>query len=163
MVLAEQDDPGDGGRTEAVPHLVHGGIEGVAAGAAIEGQDELDGRRGRPRLATATPTRVRPSRPDHRHGRADQLLTAARIDPVSDGRPGQRVRPGRPGEVVEAQPEDDGAPDTARSPHPARHPVDQCDDDGVDVLGGRSMTGRAPAANRSSGDVDPVAPGADHD
>src|SRR5207253_1781299 len=46
----------------------------------------------------------------------------------------QRVRPRRPGEVVEPQPEHDRAPDPVRGPHPARDPIDQAQDDGVDAL-----------------------------
>ena len=45
--------------------------------------------------------------------------------------------PGRPAEVVEAQPQRDGPPGPPRRPHPARHPIDQPGQYGVE--GGRRL------------------------
>ena len=52
---------------------------------------------------------------------------ASRIVVGVRGRAGQRVRPGRPGEVVEPQPQHDGAADAVGGPHAPGHPVDQPD------------------------------------
>ena len=55
---------------------------------------------------------------------ASSSRAAARIAAVSAVACGERVRAGGPGEVVEAQPQHDGAPHPVRRAQPARHPVD---------------------------------------
>ena len=63
---------------------------------------------------------------DQRRGDREQP-SCGRQDLVrARGRMRQRVRAARPGEVVEAQTEHDGAADSTRSSHPARDAVDEC-------------------------------------
>ena len=77
------------------------------------------------------------------------------------GRPAQRGRAGGPGEVVEAQPEHDGAPDPAGRPHPAGDPVDQAGEHRVEFVGRPRSAGPARAATRSSCAAGRPGPGAD--
>ena len=80
------------------------------------------------RLATAMPTSVRPwarisgaASARRRPGHFEDGVGAV-------GRPGQRVGPGDPGEVVEAEAQHDGAADPVGGPQPAGDPVDEADE-----------------------------------
>ena len=64
--------------------------------------------------------------------------------------PRQRVRPGGPGEVVEAQAQHDGPADPVGGAHAAGDPLDQPDQGGVEALGATGSAGRGRAASRST-------------
>ena len=65
-------------------------------------------------------------------------------------RPRHGVRARRPGEVVEADAQHDGAPDPAGRSHAAGDAIDHADQDRVDLRRATSPSGPGPAANRSS-------------
>ena len=109
-VAAEQDGPRDGLRAEAVADLVEGGVERVAR---VERERELDGAR-----VVEVGDRDADERQalplDHRHRRDEQLARRGEDRVRLRGRARQRVRAGRPREVVEAQAQDDRAADAVR-------------------------------------------------
>ncbi len=88
---------------------------------------------------------------DQRHGRR-RAATAPRRGSVwvCGGGLRQRVRAGRPGEVVEAQPQHDRAAHAVGGAHPPGDAVDQRDQRGVDRVRRSAGRGRARAASRSS-------------
>ena len=94
---------------------------------------------------------------DHRPGLGEEVLRRGQDGLGVGGGLGQRVRAGRPGEVVEAEPEHHGAPHPVGGPHAPGHPVDQGGQDGDDLLGRA-----APPAERTLR-ADRAAAAADHD
>src|SRR5437588_10895400 len=136
-VTPEEDGPGHGGGAEAGPDVVEGEVEAAAASgalAALEGQDQLDG---------AVIVEVGHGDADHREApgpderAGDGQEGAGRLEHGGGAisGPGQRVGAGHPGEIVEAQPEHDGAPGPAGAAQPAGDPVDEADENGVDGVG----------------------------
>ena len=106
--------------------LVERGVEGVAA--TVERQRELDGavvvevadRDADQREAPALDQSAWPSPAAPARWRGSSAVCAVGV--------GQRVRPGGAGEVVEAQPQHDGAADPPGGAQPAGHPVDEPDE-----------------------------------
>ena len=111
LVAAEQHGAGDRRRPEAVAHVVERGVERLGA-PAVERQRELDRavvvevgeRDADEREALAL---------DQRHRRGEQVPRRGEDRLGLGRRLGQRVRARRAGEVVEAQPQHDGAADPA--------------------------------------------------
>ena len=87
---------------------------------------------------------------DHRRRRGEQFLRRCEDRVRLRRRLVERVRPRRAREVVEAQPQDDRAPDPPRRPQPARDPVDEPDQRRVELVG---EVGRRPSAR-----CDPIEP-----
>ena len=148
-------------RAEAIADLVDRRVEREAA-RPVERQDELD-------LLDAL--EVRDGDADeasaHAAGSSARSLRGApgrwRGRPASRGRPRKRVGPGRAREVVEAKPQDDGAPDPPRTTHPPRDAVDEPGQRRVDLVVRPAASRRARAATRSSRVGDPPARGGDRD
>ena len=132
LVAAEQHGAGHRRRPEPLAHVVEGGVErrsprpsnGSVSWTAPESS----------RLPTASPTSVRPWRSISGVAAANRARDRRQDRLGLRRRPGQRVRPGGAGEVVEAQPERDCAPDPSGAPHPPGDAVDQPDHHRVDVL-----------------------------
>ena len=83
---------------------------------------------------------------DQRSRRGDQAACGVEDHLGRRGGPRHRVRPGGSAEVVEPQPQHHGATGAARLAHPPGDPVDEIDDDGVDLRGRHRV---APAAQRT--------------
>ena len=103
----------------------------AATAAGVERQRELD-RRVVAQVGHGHAHEGEPLLLDERRGRCQQLPRRGQHRRGVGGGFGHRVRPGGPGEVVEAQPQHDGAPDAPGAAHAARHPIDQCHEHGID-------------------------------
>ena len=102
------------------------------------------------RLATATPTSVQPCSSISGIAAASSPRTAFEDRLGVEGRVRQRVRPGRAGEVVEAQAQDDRAARPAGLAHATGDAVDQPDERRVQLLE-PSVAGRRTARRSSRG------------
>ena len=114
-------------------------------------------------LDTANPTSVRPRSAIRGAAAATRPRAVSRIGLGRRRRPRHRVRPGGPAEIVEPQPQHHRSAGAARLAHPPGDPVDEVDDDGVD-LGRRHRVARptrAPAAHRPSDAARRSPPGVD--
>ena len=157
LVAAEEDTPRDGGRTEAVAHRVERRIERRSARSRRTATRAGSPRRSW-RFVKLMPISVMPRSRIIGRAAASRVLAAA-SDRLGIGRRlGQRVRPRRPGEVVEPQTEHDRATDAMRRPQPSRQAIDQRDQVGVERLRRSRPAAERPLGSdraASSADVDP--------
>ena len=137
---------------EAVAHVVERGVERAAV-VARRTAARAARRRRRRGCATATPTSVRPRRSISGIAAASSPRAVGEDRLRLRGRARQRVRAGRAREVVEAQPQHDGAADAAGGAHAARDAVDEPDERRVDLVG--RCAARRPSARC---DADRAAP-----
>src|SRR5689334_13320728 len=138
VVAPEEDGPRQGAGAEAGPHVIEGGVEGCAAAGTVapfEGQDQLDGV-GVVEVGDGDADEGEALGPDEWGGAGQELAGGLEDGVGAVGGPGQGVGPGDPGEVIEAEPQDDGAANPVGGPQSARDAVDQAHEDGVDRLGG---------------------------
>ena len=155
-VSPDQDGPGDRTGAEPVAHPVERAVEDVGAlllgeerqlellghvGAGVDQPGDGDAEQGAAALL------------DQRPGGVEQ--PAAGLQPGRGGRrrARERRRAGRPGEVVEAQPQREGPADPLAAAQPPGDPVDQAGEQGVELVAGLAVPGpaRSRSATRSSG------------
>ena len=131
--MAEQGGARKGFGAEALADVVENGVHGIRAGV-VERQWHLQ-RAVFDQVRDRDPEQRDPAALDRRPLRREQVAHRCEHGLAAGGGAGERLRAGRAGEVVEAQSQHHGPPDAASAPHPPGHPVDQADQDRVELRG----------------------------